>query len=297
MRFLKIKFLFLTVWAVLLSAVMLQAQPLLNDGHTEVTLRLIGHQVLLHAGDSTSRVLPVQKVGDTYQLDFESPFGLEPGELVQLVDSLVNHGRIAQAYRLEVEACETREVVYSFEMGQSEKVDIVPCRGRILPVAYYSMRFTILEYPMKEPPADPSASKRTATQSSVNLPAISATLLLIITALWFYFRKRREESTLAHNVVALGAYGFDTLNMELLNHGKKTELTAKENDLLLLLYERSNTTVEREVILNKVWGDEGDYVGRTLEVFISKLRKKLEADPGLKIVNVRGVGYKLVVNG
>ena len=55
-----------------------------------------------------------------------------------------------------------------------------------------------------------------------------------------------------------------------------------------------NTTVERDVILNMVWGDEGDYVGRTLDVFISKLRKKLEADSSVKIVNIRGVGYKLV---
>jgi len=57
-----------------------------------------------------------------------------------------------------------------------------------------------------------------------------------------------------------------------------------------------NTTVEREVILNIVWGDEGDYVGRTLDVFISKLRKKLEVDSSIKIVNIRGVGYKLVTD-
>jgi DNA-binding response OmpR family regulator len=54
--------------------------------------------------------------------------------------------------------------------------------------------------------------------------------------------------------------------------------------------------VERDEILNKVWGDDGDYVGRTLDVFISKLRKKLEADACVKIVNIRGVGYKLVVD-
>ena len=69
-----------------------------------------------------------------------------------------------------------------------------------------------------------------------------------------------------------------------------------ESDLLLLLYNEANQTVERDVILSKVWGDEGDYVGRTLDVFISKLRKKLEADPNVKIVNIRGIGYKLVLN-
>jgi DNA-binding response OmpR family regulator len=66
--------------------------------------------------------------------------------------------------------------------------------------------------------------------------------------------------------------------------------------LLLLLHESANTTVAREVILNRVWGDNGNYVGRTLDVFISKLRKKLEADSGVKIVNTRGVGYKLLID-
>ena len=54
--------------------------------------------------------------------------------------------------------------------------------------------------------------------------------------------------------------------------------------------------MERDVILNMVWGDEGDYIGRTVDVFISKLRKKLEFDSKVKIVNVRGVGYKLVMD-
>ena len=76
---------------------------------------------------------------------------------------------------------------------------------------------------------------------------------------------------------------------------ERIELSGKESELLMLLAEFMNTTVEREVILNKVWGDEGDYVGRTLDVFISKLRKKLEADPNIKIANIRGIGYKLVL--
>ena len=94
----------------------------------------------------------------------------------------------------------------------------------------------------------------------------------------------------------MGEYYFDTRNTELIIEHKRIELTAKEADLLLLLYHSANNTVERDVILNRVWGDEGDYVGRTLDVFISKLRKKLEFDAKVKIVNIRGVGYKLVTD-
>ena len=82
-----------------------------------------------------------------------------------------------------------------------------------------------------------------------------------------------------------------------LSTGQKTlELSNKETELLTLLHSHANEPMERSVLLEKVWGDEGNYVGRTLDVFISKLRKKLEADPSVKIVNIRGVGYKLIVD-
>tara|TARA_B110000046_G_C13004434_1_gene403715 strand:- start:1725 stop:1979 length:255 start_codon:yes stop_codon:yes gene_type:complete len=84
--------------------------------------------------------------------------------------------------------------------------------------------------------------------------------------------------------------------MTLTLKAQSIELSSKESDLLCLLSSNENKTLKREYILNVVWGDEGDYVGRTLDVFISKLRKKLEADSSLKIVNIRGVGYRFVIN-
>jgi DNA-binding response OmpR family regulator len=112
-----------------------------------------------------------------------------------------------------------------------------------------------------------------------------------------YINQRRKKPISQNpNWIALGKYHFDTLNAELILEEQRIELTSKESELLLLLYKTVNTTVEKEVLLNKVWGDEGDYIGRTLDVFISKLRKKLEFDPRIKIVNIRGVGYKLVMD-
>jgi len=64
-----------------------------------------------------------------------------------------------------------------------------------------------------------------------------------------------------------------------------------------LLHASANSITERDVILNAVWGEDGDYAGGTLDVFILKLRKKLETDESLTIVNIRGVRYKLIVNG
>jgi len=97
------------------------------------------------------------------------------------------------------------------------------------------------------------------------------------------------------NMVRIGEFQFNKRNMELSINKKRIKLTSKEADLLQLLSASANTTIERDDILASVWGDEGDYVGRTLDVFISKLRKKLEADANVQIVNIRGVGYKLVM--
>lgn len=296
MGFLKNKIVLLLCFTMLAAVPQAGAQRPVDEQHISVTMRMIGHQMLLETGDSTSRVLPIQIEGNTYRINFETSLGLEPDKLVQLVDSLVSNGNIAESYRVEIQDCDDKQVVYSFEMSRPGKKEIIPCRGRELPVSCYFMVFTILEHAPWITPGNSANSNKAFTSSAGYLPmAVSAALLMVITSVWFYFRKR-PVSKVNNQLLTLGTYGFDTRNMALSLKGETTELTAKESDLLLLLYNFSNTTVKRETILNRVWGDEGDYIGRTLDVFISKLRKKLEADPALKIVNVRGVGYKLVVN-
>ena len=294
MQFLKNTFLLAVL--ILQMPISAQAQFQLDDRHITTALRMVGHQLLLLSGDSTSRVLPVEKTTDQYRVSFEAPLAIEPDELVSLVDSIAGETHIASSYVVSIEQCDSGEVVYSFEIGASDKVDIIPCRGRPLPTDCYEIVFSILEVEVPNIPINISETNNAAAQGSGNLPmAVSAVLLVIITVLWFYFRKEEKAVVPNEGSIALGLYSFDVINMNLIRNGKKTELTSKECDLLNLLLSNANETLERDAILNKVWGDEGDYVGRTLDVFISKLRKKLEADPTLKIVNVRGVGYKLVI--
>jgi len=119
----------------------------------------------------------------------------------------------------------------------------------------------------------------------------------LVVVLAFFLKKSKPKMlSKENNFIALGGYRFDEKGMRLLFGEEQIELTGKESDLLKVLYDSLNITVERDEILKLVWGDEGDYIGRTLDVFISKLRKKLEADPNVKILNVRGVGYKLILN-
>lgn len=275
------------------------AQKTANERHIEVSLRMIGHEVLLSLADSTSRVLPIKKEHDRYRIPFESEFEFEPEELVLIVDRIVKDMRLAKSYIMEVEECETGEIVYSFEMDDLEQSDIIPCKGRVRvqPKACYSLLFTLMETRFADTAllkVTPDSLKGSIFENNqVKYSLIVAMFVLLATVLYFQW-KRRNSTMSDSNLIPIGEYHFDKRNTELLVNDQKIELTNKEADLLLLLHESVNTTVEREVLLNLVWGDEGDYVGRTLDVFISKLRKKLEADSSVKIVNIRGVGYKLV---
>lgn len=261
------------------------AQDATDDKQIVVSLRMIGHQILLQSKDSTSRVLPITKENGSYRIRFEKEFQFHPEELVSIIDSIVKETGLANSYIVEMDECDTKEVVYSFKVDEIMKSDIIPCKERIQPKSCYSLLFTLITY--KKPASE--------TSQMSYIPVIAILFLLLALVIIFLWKRRKTPKT-DPNLIPLGAYHFDKRNTELIIEHQKIELTSKEADLLLLLYNAANTTVEREVILSVVWGDEGDYVGRTLDVFISKLRKKLEFDSKVKIVNIRGVGYKLVMD-
>ncbi len=94
----------------------------------------------------------------------------------------------------------------------------------------------------------------------------------------------------------IGAYHFDVENF-VLSHGDWSKtLTKKEAGILKLLCEKKNTVIERELITTLIWGDDGYFVGRSLDVFITKLRKYLSRDGSVNIVNVHGVGFRLEIS-
>lgn len=86
---------------------------------------------------------------------------------------------------------------------------------------------------------------------------------------------------------------FDTEHLTLSFEGKVQSLTKKEAQILKLLFKFKNQVLPREVILNTVWGQDDYFVGRSLDVFITKLRKYLKADESIVILNIHGVGFKL----
>lgn len=93
----------------------------------------------------------------------------------------------------------------------------------------------------------------------------------------------------------LGVWTCDFSNQQLHSLERTITLTAKETKLLKLFCQNINQVITRDVIQKAIWEDEGYFVGRSMDVFISRLRKLLKEDPAIQLTNVHGVGYKLEV--
>ncbi len=94
----------------------------------------------------------------------------------------------------------------------------------------------------------------------------------------------------------IGSYLFTPRTQRLLHQGTETELSHRESEILRRLCEHQDQVVEMRDVLLDLWGDDSFFNQRSLHVFITKLRRKLAGDGRIRIVNVRGIGYKLIVN-
>lgn len=95
--------------------------------------------------------------------------------------------------------------------------------------------------------------------------------------------------------IEIGAYVFDVENYTLTSNNQSKSLTKKEAHILKILAKFKNQVVSREMILNAVWGQDDYFVGRSLDVFITKLRKYFKDDASISISNIHGVGFKLEI--
>jgi DNA-binding response OmpR family regulator len=109
------------------------------------------------------------------------------------------------------------------------------------------------------------------------------------------FLKRSNGSHRENNSFSLGEFLFDGKNFKLSHPAGEKTLTQKEAEVMKLLCCNRERVLKREEILKAVWGDDDYFMGRSLDVFISKLRKYLKEDPNVEIVNYHGVGFKLEV--
>jgi DNA-binding response OmpR family regulator len=106
----------------------------------------------------------------------------------------------------------------------------------------------------------------------------------------------RRASTVSgeQNIFKLGKYVFDYSHQTLTLKDDIQKLTSKEAELLKLLAENLNSVLDRSIALNRIWNDDSYFNARSMDVYIAKLRKYLKDDPGIELLNVHGIGFKLL---
>ena len=269
---------------VLIAAVAYNHKKIeIPEKHIEVVLRDVGHQLLLSAKDSSSRVLPVKQLNEnTYQLSFQNDFGFVSDTLINLVQRTFQKNDLANDYIVNLRNCKQNETVLAFEIN-SQKDNLTPCRGRKLEVGCYVIE---IEFLIK------------------NRFTFFWWMLLIIPLglVGFYiknrFRKKEEKAPVlnTNDYIQLGSYKFYAGNNVLTNDQNHITLSEKETKALTIFAENINKVVEREKLMKEIWEDNGIVViSRNVDVLVSKLRKKLSDDNTIKFMNVPGRGYKFII--
>jgi hypothetical protein len=251
----------------------------------EVLLRKIGDELLTQSGDSRSRVLPVKKIAENeYQVSFEHELTFQPDSLVNTTRRLLAKDPLANDYVVNVLNCSNSSVAYGYAISNNKKDDIIACRGRVQPKGCYIIN-------IKFKPAGINTAKNGYLLGSL-------AFLAFVGFVFFRSAKPRKARPGNQNtgILTLGSVLFNTQERQLVINKNTIELTDTEARLLLIFALSPNQTIERSRLQKEIWEDEGVIVGRSLDMFISKLRKKLEPDPHINIVVIRGKGYKLEIN-
>jgi len=252
------------------------------EKHVEVVLRDIGHQLLLSAKDSSSRVLPVKKLNEnTYQVSFQNDFGFISDTLINIVQRTFQKNALAKDYIVNLRNCAQKETVLAFEIN-SKTGDLTPCRGRTLELACYVIEIDLLK------------------ETKFNF--LWLLLIIPLSFAGFYMKdkfqkKEAQESTFdTTDYIQVGNFQFYIANNLLKSEHQTITLSEKETKALVIFAQNINQVVEREKLMKEIWEDEGTIViSRNVDVLVSKLRKKLSDDKSFKFINVHGRGYKFII--
>lgn len=110
-----------------------------------------------------------------------------------------------------------------------------------------------------------------------------------------FLKRKYFTSEIEKQPTVIGNFEFDFSNLTLSTADKTVNVTQREGELLHILSEHKNEILERKMLLERLWGKEDYFLGRSMDVFISRLRKHLSADPRIEIENIHGVGFRLKV--
>ncbi len=254
-----------------------------------LALRRTAHQLLAESGDTLSGIPAVEKVADhSWLVKLEHPFNYDRLPVI-LQESFDVHN-IHANYDVAVLRCTDGELQLGYNFLDFSKDSSVPCGGRELEDACYNLQVTF---------PDSIGRNNSLPWAGWLVSGFLAVALFAVGQRW----RRPEQAPVRVSAASLpegdwlefGQSRLDVANQVLLCGTVRHELTYREAKLLHLFVGHPNQLLERSAILQNVWADEGILVGRSVDMFVSRLRKMLRDDASLRLVAVHGVGYRLEV--
>jgi DNA-binding winged helix-turn-helix (wHTH) protein len=225
----------------------------------------------------------IKQIDDyVWQVRIDTSFSYE--ELPKILESSLSIYEIKDKYQVAVRKCDDGNIVLGYHKYDFLFQTSVPCKGREREKECYFIEITFL-----------------ATTSEPIIKASSGVFVVILIGgligLWYFNKRKNEvlpnEVSNESDLLNFGNTKLDFAGQTLYINGKRLSLTYREAKLLKLFAIHFEQLLERNFIIQEVWADEGVLVGRSVDVFVSRLRKKINSDPSIGIVSVNGVGYRL----
>lgn len=271
----------LLVW--LLPSAAHESTKDLSPEKVNLALRRTADGLLRLSGDSTSRIPAIEQSGEgIWKVRLDQNFNYE--QLPALLQASFDLYGIRRPYAVAVRRCFDGTIDLGYHQQDFVQNNVVPCGGRETPNGCHFIEITF---------AEKGGNKWFAT-------AMAGFVLLVsggLAGYWFFRRQKKApvapEATGKPDWMAFGNSRLNAAAQVLVCGGIQQALTFRETKLLRLFATNPDRLLERDYILQQIWADEGIMVGRSVDVFVSRLRKKLTADPTVGIVAVHGVGYRL----
>lgn len=251
-----------------------------------LTLRQIGHDLLSAQCDSTSVIPRVSRGADgRYLLQLERQ--LDYDLLVDITNRRLHQSSYPVDYTIAIEDCQSAELLLGFRWSSAVPSPDPACTGRDQAEGCHNISLTIH-------PREDAVSPVRGVSGGIAL--LSGIALLFVGWPRYSANPTREEKASDSLIILSPKTTLDDHNLVLLIAGEEEPLTYRESQLLAHLSRHANLILDREDIKSAVWESEGIITGRSLDVFISRLRKKLAKDPSIEIETIRGRGYRLKTN-
>lgn len=281
----KYRYLILLLASVFLAAalklIVIPNERLLKK-QTTLAMRAIGDDLLHSVHDHHTPVPPIQQVDpETLRLKFTKPIPIDPDELMRISLKHISSYISSKAIVHVIDA-ETEEIVYGFEIDHVEKKDI-QCLGRTLPSSSYWLEVSFYD------------QKQTYFEASMPALSLAGVSLFLFAFFGLTVSKRKIVKPEESDLVQKSDFKLNAERNQIIFEEQIIQLTDKEMEILSILFQHEGSLVSREHLINEVWIKKGVVTGRSLDMYISRLRKKIETISNVQVLNHHGKGYILKI--